>query len=759
MSILSHILGFPRIGLNRELKKGQESYWKKEISYSDLKKVGFKLRNKNWLEQKKLGLDFITVGDFAWYDHVLTMSMILGNVPKRYKEENYKKKRKLDLLFSIARGSIKNGKSIPASDMTKWFNTNYHYIVPEFFKNQKFFLGWNQLFDEVEEALLLNSRVKVVLIGPITYLWLGKTKDRNFNKLDLLKSILTIYKEIFIRLKNLGVDWVQIDEPILAYELSETWKQSFSIAYEYLSGINNLLLTTYFGDISHNLDFIIKLPVEGLHVDLIYGQYDLNILNSLIPKSWVLSLGIINGRNIWKSNLLKWFDVLNSMIKSRDNTWISSSCSLLHVPIDVTVEKKMELELKNCFSFAIQKCKEICLLSKSLNTGLNIEIKKWYDPILNRNIKSRNKNISFYKKIKIFPEDLKRNSSYNIRYNIQKLKLKIPILPTTTIGSFPQTKDIRKLRFDFKNKLISNEQYEKEICKNIKYIISEQEKLNLDILVHGEPERNDMVEYFGEKLEGFVFTENGWVQSYGSRCVKPPIIVNDIKRKESITVKWTVFAQSLTKKIVKGMLTGPVTILLWSFFREDLSKEEICNQIALALREEVLDLESSGIKIIQIDEPALREGLPLRKTDWKNYLSWSINSFRLVSSSVKDQTQIHTHMCYCEFNEIMPSIVNLDADVITIETARSDMELLDFFKKFKYPNSIGPGVYDIHSPNIPTIDSIEKLLRKALKTIPVHQLWVNPDCGLKTRSWKETRISLKNMVEAVERVRYNLIPR
>lgn len=759
MSVLSHILGFPRIGLNRELKKGQESYWKKEISYRDLTKIGYELRNKNWLKQKKLGLDFITVGDFAWYDHVLTMSMMLGNIPKRFEKLNYKKEKKLDLLFSIARGITKNEKSIIASDMTKWFNTNYHYIVPEFFKDQKFFLGWNQLFNEVKEALLLKIRIKVVLIGPITYLWLGKIKGENFNKLDLLQSILPVYKEIFIKLKNLGVDWIQIDEPALACDLSEKWKESYSIAYKYLIGLNNLLLTTYFGSISHNLDIIRKLPIQGLHVDLIHGKYNLNLLNSSIPKSWVLSLGVINGRNIWKSNLLNWFNVLSPITKIRKNIWISSSCSLLHVPIDVLKEKKLELKLKNCFSFAIQKCEEIYLLSQALKSGLDFEIKKWSNSIFNRNKENTNKESTIdtkSKKINIFSKNLKRNNSYNIRYEIQKSKLKIPILPTTTIGSFPQTKDIRKLRLDFKKNIISNKKYEEEICNHIKHIIHEQEKLKLDVLVHGEPERNDMVEYFGEHLEGFAFTEYGWVQSYGSRCVKPPIIVNDVKRKKSITVKWAVFAQSLTKKIVKGMLTGPVTILQWSFFREDLSKEEISNQIALSLREEVLELENSGIKIIQIDEPALREGLPLRQTDWKDYLSWSVNSFRLASSGVKDQTQIHTHMCYCEFNEIMQSIVKLDADVITIETARSDMELLDFFKKFKYPNSIGPGIYDIHSPNVPTIDCMEKFLRKALKTIPISKLWVNPDCGLKTRNWKETIDSLKNMVEAVKLVKLSL---
>ncbi|CAL4317929.1 5-methyltetrahydropteroyltriglutamate--homocysteine methyltransferase [Buchnera aphidicola (Eriosoma lanigerum)] len=755
MTILNHILGFPRIGLNRELKYAQEKYWSNQCTQQQLLSVGYKIRHDNWINQIDKNINFLSVGDFAWYDHVLSTSMLLGNVPKRH--QNNDKSVTLDTLFRIARGHAPTGKSAYASDMTKWFDTNYHYIVPEFFKDQEFSLTWKQLLQEVEEALLLNHKVKPIILGPLTYLWLGKIKGEHFDKLELLNKILPIYKQVLDKLAKKNIEWVQIDEPILVLELPDLWKQSFSIAYNYLYGSVKLLLTTYFDEINHNLNIIQKLPIQGLHIDVIFGKYDLLKLNSVLPKDWILSLGVINGRNIWKTNLIKWFKLIQPMLIKRSNLWLSTSCSLLHVPIDINVERKLDKKIKNWFSFAVQKCTELSLLSHALNTDCTNEINIWSSAIHERKYSTFVNNIEVQEKINSISEkQLHRKSEYSIRLKIQNDKFQLPILPTTTIGSFPQTKDIRKLRLNFKENQISLQEYNQSISDYIQKIICEQEKLNIDVLVHGEPERNDMVEYFGEQLNGFVFTINGWVQSYGSRCVKPPIIVGDVSRSSSMTIKWAKYAQSLTKKPVKGMLTGPMTILLWSFPREDIEKEIIAKQIALSLREEVHDLEQSGIKIIQIDEPALREGLPLRKSLWNDYLSWSVNAFKLASSGVDDDTQIHTHMCYCEFNDIMSSIALLDADVITIETSRSDMELLEFFKDFKYLNSIGPGVYDIHSPNIPTVEWIEKLLKKALNYIPIHRLWVNPDCGLKTRNWKETIQALSNMIIAVKKIRTEL---
>ncbi|VFP87795.1 5-methyltetrahydropteroyltriglutamate--homocysteine methyltransferase [Buchnera aphidicola (Cinara piceae)] len=758
MAIKNHILGFPRIGLHRELKIAQENYWLKKITLNELLAVGRKIRKKNWKIQIESGLDYVTVGDFAWYDHVLNISMMINNIPKRHCINE--KKLNLDTLFRIARGSKLTDKNCSASEMTKWFNTNYHYIVPEFTCDQNFCFSWKQIIEEVDEALSLGYPVKPVLLGPLTYLWLGKIKGIYFNKLDLLKKILSVYQEVLLELSLRKIKWIQIDEPILVLDLPEDWKKAFNYSYKVLN--NNkikILLATYFGDIHHNLEIINNLSVNGLHIDLIAGKYNLSQLHKNLNDKLLLSLGVINGRNIWKANILKWFHKLQSFMKIKNTFWISSSCSLLHVPLDISIEDNLTDFVKSWFSFGVQKCLELSILSRALNKKLDIqELDNWIKPIDEYKSSNIVNNTVVQERVsKISFDQIKRKNNFIIRSKIQKNELNLPILPTTTIGSFPQTKEIRKLRLDYKNRVINQKDYEKEIKIHIKNNIIQQEKLGLDVLVHGEPERNDMVEYFSEYLEGFVFTKYGWVQSYGSRCVKPPIIVGDISRITPITVKWSKFAQSLTKKPVKAMLTGPVTILCWSFPREDISKENISNQIALALRDEVLDLENSGINIIQIDEPALREGLPLRKKEWTNYLSWSVKSFKLCSSGVKDSTQIHTHMCYCEFNDIMPSIVDLDADVITIETSRSDMELLEFFKTFKYPNDIGPGVYDIHSPNIPTIKWIEKLLIKALQYISPERLWVNPDCGLKTRNWIETSLALQNMIQATINIRKNFL--
>ncbi|WWO97695.1 MAG: 5-methyltetrahydropteroyltriglutamate--homocysteine S-methyltransferase [Candidatus Dasytiphilus stammeri] len=755
MKILNHILGFPRVGLYRELKKAQEKYWFNASTKQELINVGRYLRKKHWQQQKEAGIDLLPVGDFAWYDHVLTTSLLLGNVPVRHK--NPDGLIDLDTLFRMARGVAPTGQVTSASEMTKWFNTNYHYIVPEFIQGQQFELSWMQLFDEIDEALCLGHKVKPVLIGPLTYLWLGKVQGENFNRLILLEDLLSVYNKVLLELKKRNITWVQIDEPILTLELPTTWLAAFKHTYEVLYGKVQLILTTYFDSVSHNLETILALPVQGLHIDLACGKYDLLKISKDIPEEWVLSLGIVNGRNVWRTDLIFWYDRLQQII-GKHCIWIGSSCSLLHSPIDLNLETRIDEEAKSWLAFALQKCYEISILSLALNNNDKKLLDSWSKPIRNRCYSERVQNVIISRKMAtITAEDSKRNSNYFKRAIAQKNRLQLPLWPTTTIGSFPQTEEIRCLRRDFKKGKINSQSYNAGIAEHIKNVIYEQEKLELDVLVHGEAERNDMVEYFGENLLGFVITDHGWVQSYGSRCVKPPIIIGDISRKHPITLKWTQYAQSLTNKPVKGMLTGPVTMLCWSFVREDISRPTIAKQIALALREEVKDLENSGINIIQIDEPALREGLPLRYSEWKSYLDWAVEAFRLSSSGVSDEIQIHTHMCYSEFRDIMPAIIALDADVITIETARSNTNLLELFEKFDYPNAIGPGVYDIHSPNIPTVEDIELLLRKAASFISFERLWVNPDCGLKTRNWTETLMALNNMVQAAKKFRRTTI--
>lgn len=572
----------------------------------------------------------------------------------------------------------------------------------------------------------------------------------------MLKDILPVYQQVLAELAQRGIEWVQIDEPALVLELPPEWLAAFQPAYQALQGQVKLLLTTYFDSIGHNLDTIRALPVQGLHVDVVAGQDDIDSLNAQLPKEWLLSLGVINGRNVWRADLSRWFERLQPLVNSRP-LWIGSSCSLLHSPIDLSEETRLDAEVKSWFAFALQKCAELALLTQALNAPTEAklaELAAYSAPIRARQASSRVHNAQVEQRLAaITAQDIERQLPYEARAETQRKRFNLPSWPTTTIGSFPQTTEIRGLRLDFKQGRLDGKNYRTGISEHIKQAIAEQERLGLDVLVHGEAERNDMVEYFGEHLDGFVFTQNGWVQSYGSRCVKPPVIIGDISRPEAITVEWAKYAQSLTDKPVKGMLTGPVTILCWSFPREDVSRETIAKQIALALRDEVEDLEKAGIGIIQIDEPALREGLPLRRADWQAYLQWAVDAFKLNAAVAQNDTQIHTHMCYCEFNDIMDSIAALDADVITIETSRSDMELLESFEDFAYPNEIGPGVYDIHSPNVPSVEWIEALLRKAAQRIPAQRLWVNPDCGLKTRGWPETRQALANMVLAAQRLR------
>ncbi|CAI2521548.1 MULTISPECIES: 5-methyltetrahydropteroyltriglutamate--homocysteine S-methyltransferase [Serratia] len=754
MAILNHTLGFPRVGLRRELKKAQESYWAGNSTQEELLAVGRELRARHWQQQRQAGVDLVPVGDFAWYDHVLTTSLLLGNVPARH--QNADGSIDLDTLFRIGRGRAPTGEPAAAAEMTKWFNTNYHYMVPEFQQGQQFKLGWTQLLDEVDEALALGHHIKPVLLGPVTYLWLGKVKGEPFDRLSLLKEILPVYQQVLAELAKRGVEWVQIDEPALVLELPQAWLDAFKPAYDALQGQVKLLLTTYFDSVGHNLDTIRTLPVQGLHVDLVAGHDDIAALSAALPQDWLLSLGVINGRNVWRADLSRWFERLQPLVGQRP-LWIGTSCSLLHSPIDLSVESRLDEEVKSWFAFALQKCAELALLSSALNAPdatKQAELDAYSAPIRARRQSSRVHNPQVERRLAaITAQDSERHSAYAERARAQRERFNLPAWPTTTIGSFPQTTEIRGLRLDFKQGRLDGNNYRTSIGEHIKQAIVEQERLGLDVLVHGEAERNDMVEYFGENLDGFVFTQNGWVQSYGSRCVKPPVIIGDVSRPEAITVEWAKFAQSLTDKPVKGMLTGPVTILCWSFPREDVTREVIAKQIALALRDEVEDLEKAGIGIIQIDEPALREGLPLRQSDWAAYLNWAVDAFKLNAAVAQDDTQIHTHMCYCEFNDIMDSIAALDADVITIETSRSDMDLLEAFKEFEYPNEIGPGVYDIHSPNVPSVEWIEALLRKAAQNIPAERLWVNPDCGLKTRGWPETRQSLANMVLAAQRLR------
>ncbi|CAM4077484.1 5-methyltetrahydropteroyltriglutamate--homocysteine S-methyltransferase [Vibrio neonatus] len=755
----THILGYPRVGEKRELKFALEKYWKGESDVNELRQVASEIRQKNWTLQQDNQLSFATAGDFAWYDHVLGTSLLLGHVPKRHQNGT----PDLDTLFRIGRGQSQSTCGCAghaASDMTKWFNTNYHYLVPEFSSADTFELSWTQLFDEISEAQAQGHTVKPVLLGPLSYLYLGKEVEEGFDRLTLLPKLLEAYQAIFAKLEQLNVEWVQIDEPILALELDAKWLDSFKGAYQTLQTNVKLLLTTYFDSITDVLPTITKLNVDGLHIDIASSPEQLSTVVDALPAQWVLSAGTINGRNVWRANLVEKLAALqDAKAKLGDRLWVATSCSLLHSPVDLDLETKLSTETKDWFAFAKQKVAEVNWLAKALEGDAQAiaYCEQYSQPIIERSKSTSVNKESVQRRIAgLTAKDAERSAAYPERAHHQKEVLKLPLLPTTTIGSFPQTSDVRKTRAAYKRGDISTTQYTEIIQGFIKDTVERQEKIGLDVLVHGEAERNDMVEYFAENLAGFQTTQFGWVQSYGSRCVKPAIVVADIEREHPITVDWTTYAQSLTDKPMKGMLTGPVTILCWTFPREDISRETITNQLAFALQDEVSDLEAAGINIIQIDEPAIREGLPLKARDHQHYLDWAVNAFKVSAASAKPETQIHTHMCYSEFNEIIDSVAALDADVITIETSRSNMELLNAFEEFNYPNEIGPGVYDIHSPNVPEVEWIEQLIEKAATRIPVERLWVNPDCGLKTRNWSETEESLKHLVEATKRLRAKL---
>lgn len=756
--ITTHNLGFPRIGARRELKFAQESFWKGELSADALNARAAELRYSNW--QTQSSLSFAPVGDFSFYDQVLDTSFTLGHLPARARDSAG---TELDRYFRIARGRSANDTAccaIHAGEMTKWFDTNYHYIVPEFDRDSRFQLNPERLLTQLAEANAQGVNAKPVIIGPVTYLWLGKSKDDS-DRLALLDDLLPVYAQLMNLLAEHGVEWVQIDEPALVTELDGTWRHAFNLAYHQLKACPvKLLLTTYFGELRENLQLACELPVAGLHLDAISAAGEVSRMTDWLPAHKVLSLGVINGRNIWKTDLqatLDWLEPIHQRLGER--LWLAPSCSLLHVPVDLASETAMDPEIRTWLAFAIQKLDELGTLATALDQGRGSvagALEENAQAIASRRQSSKIHNPAVTRAVAAISPDLgRRQSPYVLRVESQKQHLNLPAFPTTTIGSFPQTREIRQTRLQYRKGDLHETDYVDRIRAEIARCVREQEALGLDVLVHGEAERNDMVEYFGEQLDGYVFSQFGWVQSYGSRCVKPPILFGDIQRPEAMTVAWTEYAQSLTDKPMKGMLTGPVTILNWSFVRDDQPRKDTCLQLALAIREEVLDLERAGVRIIQIDEAALREGLPLRQSDWQGYLEWAVEAFRISANGVRDETQIHTHMCYSEFNDIIEAIARMDADVITIETSRSDMELLDAFKGFEYPNDIGPGVYDIHSPNIPAKHHIVSLMEKAAQRIPAERLWVNPDCGLKTRTWEEVIPALREMVSAARSLRAN----
>ncbi|WP_040727524.1 5-methyltetrahydropteroyltriglutamate--homocysteine S-methyltransferase [Thiomicrorhabdus sp. Kp2] len=776
----SHNLGYPRIGDKRQLKFAIEQYWKGEKSLNELEAVGAEIRYQNYRTQIEAGIDFLPVNDFAYYDHVLNMSCLLGVIPERFKQDSFD----VEVAFRMARGRAPSddvsaccaghadvnsqaSKADYAGAMKKWFDTNYHYIVPELEENTHFELTDTRLFDEVDEALVIaqdgnNVKVKPVLLGPVSFLYLAENKSASIPKLSRLEALLAVYKQILTKLADKGIEWVQIDEPILGLELANEWQEAFKKAYQTLKSNDiKILLASYFETLGEHLAWLPELPIDGLHYDGLYGKNQLKEIIESLSADKVLSLGLIDGRNVWKANLQQAIETAQAAnTKFKDNLWIAPSCSLLHVPVDLDSEKTLSNELLQYLAFAKQKLSEVSLLKRALmGADVSLELAENTKAIQARSESKIVNNAEVQQRVNNIDQvALNRQSTYPNRAILQKAKFNLPLFPTTTIGSFPQTQQIRQDRRDFKAGSINESEYITKMQQEIDEVIARQEKMDIDVLVHGEPERNDMVEYFGEQLDGYAFTQFGWVQSYGSRCVKPPIIYGDVSRPKAMTVFWSEYAQSKTKKPMKGMLTGAVTMLKWSFVRNDQPLETTCNQIALALRDEVLDLEKAGIEIIQIDEAALREGLPLKKSAWADYLRWAVNSFKLTTSGVQDSTQIHTHMCYSEFNDIIEAVAKMDADVITIETSKSQMKLLDAFVDFDYPNEIGPGVYDIHSPNVPTVEQMVKLIEKASKTLPVENLWVNPDCGLKTRGWKETEPALSNMVTAAKilRERFNL---
>ncbi|CAM4317495.1 methionine synthase (B12-independent) [Pedobacter westerhofensis] len=759
--MLTQNLGYPRIGSQRQLKKASEQYWAGKIDLRELNKVAQAIKEQNWNTQLDAGTDLIPCNDFSFYDQVLDTSFLLGNIPHRYSAvlSEIKSNQEIDLYFAMARGYQKDGLDITAMEMTKWLDTNYHYIVPEFNANQEFRIFSEAIFGEYNSAKkLLGEKAKPVLLGPVSYLLLGKEKEQGFERIDLIKKLVPVYIEIINRLRLQGAVWIQLDEPCFALDLSKKEKEAFEYAYRAIanrvSGIK-LLVATYFEALLDNTQLAVSLPVHALHIDLVRAPEQLDEVLALIPERLKLSLGVVDGRNVWKNDYAKSLVLINKAVEKlgTDRVLIAPSCSLLHSPIDLELETAIDPEIRNWMAFAKQKLTEVNEI-RQIAEGKTMLLEANKAAIESRASSQKVHRQEVKKRIAAISEaDATRKSAFPIRQRLHQQRFNLPTFPTTTIGSFPQTEDIRQLRAMFKKGELSLKQYEQAIEQATIETIRWQEEIGLDVLVHGEFERNDMVEYFGEQLDGFLFTKNGWVQSYGSRCVKPPVIYGDVSRPADMTVRWSTFAAAQTDKPMKGMLTGPVTILQWSFVRDDQPRETTTNQIAFAIRDEVIALEAAGIAIIQIDEAAIREGLPLRKAKHPHYLNWAVKAFRITASGVRDETQIHTHMCYSEFNNIIEHIAAMDADVITIETSRSQMELLQAFAHFEYPNEIGPGVYDIHSPRVPGTEEMASLLAKAADLLPARNLWVNPDCGLKTRKWPETKAALENMVAAARMAR------
>lgn len=754
---LTHTLGFPRIGARRELKFAQEAFWRGESDEAALRATAATLRATHWQQQAAAGLGMVAAGDFAWYDQMLTMSALLGALPARFGFDP--RTLTLSQYFELARGNAGQ----PAMEMTKWFDTNYHYLVPELDEATRFDGGVNWLQDEIGEAIAQGHRVKPVLIGPITWLWLSKSHQPGFDRLTLLPALTRAYRRLLESLAARGIEWVQIDEPALCLDLDGRWLDAFDTAYASLKGAGvKLLLATYFDSAADHAERAAALPVDGFHIDLVRAPEQLDRWLQVLPGQAVLSAGIVDGRNVWRADLRGLLARLQPLHRHLgDRLWLAPSCSLLHVPVSLAPETRLDLEIRGWLSFATEKLDELRILATALTQGeasVAQALAASDDAQARRRASRRVHNDGVRRRLAaVTPDMAHRRSPFPARIAAQRDALQLPPLPTTTIGSFPQTAEIRQTRAAYRRGELGALEYLQRIRAEIEHAVRRQEALGLDVLVHGEAERNDMVEYFGEQLCGYAFTEFGWVQSYGSRCVKPPLIYGDVYRPEAMTVDTARFAQSLTDRPMKGMLTGPVTMLQWSFVRDDQPRADTALQIALAIRDEVADLEQAGIRVIQIDEPALREGLPLRRSGWQPYLDWAVRAFRLACAVVRDDTQIHTHMCYAEFNDILPAIAALDADVITIETSRSAMELLDGFARFEYPNDIGPGVYDIHSPRVPSAESMQALLERACRVIAPERLWVNPDCGLKTRGWPETEAALRNMVAAAQSLRKRLV--
>jgi len=748
-------LGFPRIGFQRELKKGLEKYWADELSQQELCEIAHTLRVKNWQLQNGLGIEVLPSNDFSLYDQVLDTICMLGAIPARYHpiSDNFN----LDVYFAMARGEQKNDLNIPAMEMTKWFNTNYHHIVPEIEPSTTFSFTYQKILDEYLEASSAGFQTRPVLIGPLTFLSLSKSTTHGFSPLQKLDELIPVYQQVLSDLLNAGCEWVQMDEPVLVKDLSDSIKSAYQNAYRRLTELPNrpqIMLAAYFDSLGENFDLAFSLPVEGIHLDLVSGADQWEIINSKFTAGKTLSLGIVDGHNIWRTDLDRVVsDLQRTTASVHGDILLAPSCSLLHIPLDARKEEKIGQPVKSWLAFAVQKLEEISALTNALNGGEKSNLFVENQKVLKDRFVFLSSHRTDDAAAQIDFLSTGRKSPFSVRKVKQQAHLDLPLFPATTIGSFPQTTHIRQMRSRFSKGEISQEEYAEFLRLKIKETIQMQEQIGLDVLVHGEFERNDMVQYFAEQLAGFIFTEHGWVQSFGSRYVRPPILFGDIKRPQPMTVAWSSYAQSLTRKPVKGMLTGPVTILQWSFVRDDQPRSQTCFQIAAAINAEVLDLEKAGIRIIQIDEPALREGLPLKKKNWGAYLDWAVKAFHWACAGVADETQIHTHMCYSEFNEIIASIAALDADVISIEAARSAMELLDAFSDFKYPNDIGPGIYDIHSPRIPSTEEMVILLEKAARVIAPEQLWVNPDCGLKTRNEKEILPALQNMVLAARILR------